>query len=214
MNINNVLIIGAHYDDAELGCGGTAAKLLEEGKKVFKLTLTDNKTDFKQYNIQVNTNDSLISSKKACKELGGVIEISAFAPKECNCLAYDKDTMQQIEKIIFDNNIDTVFIHNKNDVNQDHVAAAQLSLTASRHCKNIFAYQSNNYIFDQAYYPTFFIDISKQIEKKKNALACYGKEHNRFDRLFDSKIELNHIWGAQNKVDYAEGFVVIKALYD
>ena len=32
MNLKNVLIIGAHYDDAELGAGGTAAKLASEGK--------------------------------------------------------------------------------------------------------------------------------------------------------------------------------------
>ena len=30
--MNNILIIGAHYDDTELGCGGTAAKLAAQGK--------------------------------------------------------------------------------------------------------------------------------------------------------------------------------------
>lgn len=40
--MKKVLIIGAHYDDAELGVGGTAAKLVDEGCEVFKVTLTDN----------------------------------------------------------------------------------------------------------------------------------------------------------------------------
>ncbi len=31
--MKNILIIGAYYDDAELGVGGTAAKLVSEGKK-------------------------------------------------------------------------------------------------------------------------------------------------------------------------------------
>ena len=39
--MDNILIIGAHFDDTELGVGGTAAKLAEQGKNVYKLTLTD-----------------------------------------------------------------------------------------------------------------------------------------------------------------------------
>lgn len=37
--MDNILIVGAHFDDAELGVGGTAAKLVEQGKNVYKLTL-------------------------------------------------------------------------------------------------------------------------------------------------------------------------------
>ena len=40
--MKRILIIGAHYDDAELGAGGTAAKLVAEGCQVYKVTLTDN----------------------------------------------------------------------------------------------------------------------------------------------------------------------------
>ena len=49
--MENILVIGAHFDDAELGCGGTMAKLSAEGKNVYKLTLTDNVTDFRQMKI-------------------------------------------------------------------------------------------------------------------------------------------------------------------
>lgn len=211
MNFNNILIIGAHYDDAELGAGGTAAKLAEQGKKVYKLTLTNNETDFKQYNIRVDQKSSLISSAKAC-EILGVEEILDFKTAKCNELVYSKEMMQSIETIVFEKNIDTVFMHFRYDINQDHIAAYQLCLTAARHCKNLLAYQSNNYICEQVYNPTYFIDISSQIEKKKKALYAYGSEHNRFNRLFETKLEMNHIWGSQNKVEYAEGFHVIKML--
>ena len=33
--MKNILIIGAHYDDAELGVGGTAAKLVHDGYNVY-----------------------------------------------------------------------------------------------------------------------------------------------------------------------------------
>ena len=34
-NIKNVLILAPHTDDGELGCGGTIAKLIEEGSEVY-----------------------------------------------------------------------------------------------------------------------------------------------------------------------------------
>ena len=209
--MENVLIIGAHYDDAELGVGGTAAKLISKGKSVYKLTLTNNQTNFSQMNINVQSETSVIDSAKACKVLG-VKEISSFQPVPCNYLRYSTELMQQVEAIIYDNNIDTVFFHFERDMNQDHIEASKICLTASRHCKSVFEYQSNGYVLDMAYYPTFFVDISEYVEKKKEALAQYGSEHNRFNRLFDTCIERNHIWGYACEVEYAEGFRVIKHL--
>ena len=37
--MENILLVGAHFDDIELGCGGTAARLVADGKKVYKLIL-------------------------------------------------------------------------------------------------------------------------------------------------------------------------------
>ena len=209
--MENILIIGAHFDDAELGAGGTAAKLVSEGKKVYKLTLTDNKTDFKQKNILVDYDSSKKQSALACAELG-IIEITDFEPVECSKLQYSKEVMQRVEKVIYDYNIDTVFIHFGTDMNKDHVAANEICLTAARHCNNILEFQSNGYILDNEFYPTFFVDISKYVDKKISALNKYGSNHNRFNRLFSTNVERNHIWGYANETEYAEGFRIVKYL--
>ena len=67
--MQNILVVGAHFDDAELGCGGTMAKLAAEGKKVYKLTMTDNVTNFIQMDIHVDLASSRVGSTLACKEL-------------------------------------------------------------------------------------------------------------------------------------------------
>lgn len=208
--MQNILIIGAHYDDAELGAGGTAAKFAHEGKNVYKITLTDNETNFVQMGIRVASDDSAVQSGKACEVLG-IKEITEFEPVPCNHLIYSTELMQRIEKVIYDYQIDTVFMHFSSDVNQDHMAASQLCLTAARHCSNIFQYQSNGYIINQ-YEPTLFVDISDYIDLKRKALEQYGEAHNRFNRLFETSIERNHLWGYANKVEYAEGFHVIKSI--
>ena len=99
--MKNILMIGAHYDDVELGCGGTAAKLAEEGKNVYKLTLTDNATDFKQMNIHVDADASIHESASSCQILG-IREITEFKPVPCNHLFYSTELMQRVESVIFD----------------------------------------------------------------------------------------------------------------
>ena len=211
--MNNVLIVGAHFDDAELGVGGTAAKLVSEGKKVYKLTLTDNETHFDNMGINVSFESSRTQSSNACRILG-VTELDDFVPVKCSELQYSKDLMQRIERYVFDLKIDTFFMHFNADMNTDHVEASRLCLTAGRHCKNILQFQSNGYVLENVFYPTYFVDVSRFIEKKKQALACYGNEHNRFDRLFDVCIDRNRVWGYPNKVEYAEGFNVVKLLQE
>ncbi len=209
--MKNILIIGAHFDDTELGVGGTAAKLVKDGNKVYKLTLTDNVTRYNQKNIIVDYESSKIQSAQAAAIIG-MKEIDDFMPVECSKLYYNKDIMQQVEKVIFNYEIDTVFLHFGTDMNQDHVEASRICITAARHCANILEFQSNGYILDNEFYPTFFVDISKTIDIKRRALDQYGLEHNRYNRLFETNIERNHIWGYANEVEYAEGFRIVKFL--
>lgn len=210
INMNNILIVGAHFDDAELGAGATAAKLVAQGKNVYKITLTDNVTRFEQKNIIVDYESSVEQSKKACQVLG--VKELPFDAVACNQLNYTTEVMQRIEAVIYENNIDTIFMHFSSDMNQDHIAANKLCMTAARHCRNIIQFQSNGYVLDNVYYPTYFVDVTDFIEKKKEALACYSSEHDRFNRLFETSIDRCRVWGYANEVAYAEGFNVIKML--
>ena len=210
--MQRILMIGAHFDDVDLGAGGTAAKFSREGKQVYKLTLTDNVTKSDIMGINVDYESSKIQSARAC-EVMGINEIDDFIPQPCTELVYTKEIMQTIEKYIIELKIDTVLIHFNADMNTDHLSASRICLTASRHVDNIFQFQSNGYVLENVFYPTFFVDISDVIDVKKKALGCYSAEHNRFNRLFDTCIERNHVWGYSNGVEYVEGFNVIKMLY-
>ena len=209
--MENILVIGAHYDDAELGAGGTMAKLAAEGKNVYKLTLTDNVTKSSHLHINVEYETSVRESALACEVLG-VKEITEFEPVECCHLFYDTETMQRVEDVLYKYSIDTVFMHYNDDLNQDHISASKICLTAARHCQNVFFYQSNLYILPRVFTPTVYFDISDYIDKKREALYKYTGDHNRFNSLFETNIERNHVWGYSNKCAYAEGFVAQKLL--
>ncbi len=213
--MDNILVIGAHYDDAELGAGGTMAKWVKEGKKVYKMTLSDNVTNFEARKIHVNYDDSVAESHKACEVLG-VEEILDIPIQKCTELQWDKKQMQAIESFILNNNIDTVLLHNIFDIQQDHVHAATISYVAGRYCKRILSYQSNKYILPMDYYPRMYVDITDTVQQKIDALNCYGSSHNRYSQLFDMTIKQNRVWGfqatMQNEEAFAEAFNVIKFL--
>lgn len=211
--MKSILVIGAHYDDAELGAGGSMAKWTREGKDVFKLTLSDNVTNFEKRNIKVGFEESKRESANACKLLG-VKEIVDFPLQPCTELVFTKEQMQYIESFVLDHNIDTVVFHNIFDVQQDHVHAATISYVAGRYCDNLLMYQSNKYVLPMEFYPRYFVDITATIAAKQDALNCYGHAHNRYRQLFEMTIRQNQVWGYQSTMNrnetFAEAFSVIK----
>jgi LmbE family N-acetylglucosaminyl deacetylase len=220
LNIKNALVIGAHFDDAELGAGGTAAKLSSQGIKIYKLTLTDNHVKESVFNQKTDGEESRKDSLKACEILGIHSLDDEFEPSRVCELSYKADIMQRVESLILDYNIDTVFIHDDHDVNQDHAESGRISRTAARHCKNILVYQSNMYVMAFPFTPSVFFDITEYVDLKKAALDVYGQEHQRFAKigdtantLFDHVIMRNKVWGYSTGTTYAEGFHPIKMTF-
>ena len=207
--MKNILVIGAHFDDAELGAGGSMIKWAKEGKNVYKLTLTDNETNFEQYNIKVEFDKTRKESANAAQILGAV-EIRDFQPEKCNHLIYSTEIMQKVEKIVYDLNIDTVVIHSSEDANQDHIEASKICVTAARHCDNILFFKSNGYLSETGFLPNYFVDITDFVELKREALCAYSSPNNRKGRLFDSCIERNHFYGYSVGVEYAEPFKILR----
>ncbi len=210
-NIKKVLIVGAHYDDTELGAGGTAAKVLKNGGEVYKITLTDTVVQSEDMGLDIKSERVKENSRNACIMLGGVKEIE-FPVQPYGQLVYKKEIMQMMEHIILEKKIDTVIFHHADDYNTDHMGAHEICKTAGRHVNNLLMFQSNPYIIFENFCPNLFVDISDTIEEKRKALACYDSEHDRWGRLFEANIQRNSVWGYGNHVKYAEGFCAIKVL--
>lgn len=209
MFLGNTLIVGAHYDDTELGAGGTAARLLKEHNKVYKITLTDTVVKSNIMNLDIKSDRVKENSRNACLALGGVEELD-FPTEPYGNLAYSQNIMQRLEDMISQYEIETVFMHFADDYNTDHLAAHNICKTAARHAKNLLMFQSNPYIIYEHFCPNIYIDISDTVDMKRKALSCYDTEHDRWGHLFETNVQRNGIWGYGNHVDYAEGFFAIK----
>lgn len=204
----NILAIGAHWDDIELGCGLTLKKMVDQGHKIFTVVVCSS-----LYGENV---DEGMSEQDALKygnnsfNLIGAQYIST--PKEANSnLIYNKKIMQTLEKIASDNNIDTVFTHWFGDVNTDHHAIWDISRTAFRNVKNFLMYQSNSYSdYVNIFEPNLFIGFNEiEYSFKEKILSQYAPEWNRRkDRWKKEIFNREKYWGFLAHNDYAEAFHV------
>ncbi|OGN40941.1 MAG: hypothetical protein A2606_03645 [Candidatus Yanofskybacteria bacterium RIFOXYD1_FULL_42_10] len=208
----NIMAIGAHHDDIELGVGGTLAKFAKEKNKVYGLTLTDSETydHIKKYHRP--SQRAVTEHTKAAKIIGyEIIEV----PKEllgiCTKLHYSPELMQFIETTIHKYKIDILFVHWKYDMNTDHEEAAKLSILAGRHAKRVLMYRSNWYQPDKGFNGIVYSDISEVIAVKKKALNSYTGEIRRYGKAWiNSFIDANRSWGYSIGSHYAEVFEPVR----
>lgn len=206
----NILAVGAHWDDIELGCGLTLKKLNKRGHKVFSAVICSS-----QYGP--NENEGMKESealKSGLKSFSSICATYVPTEKEPNSkLSYNKKSMQILEKITREKKIDTVFTHWFGDLNTDHKATWDLSRTAFRNIKNFFMYQSNSYgdnvnIFQPNFYSTF---NKKEYSFKEKLLSNYKIEWERRKCRWSREIfDRERYWGHIAGSEYAEGFQIGK----
>jgi len=203
-SVKKVLILVPHLDDGELGCGGTIAKFIEEGKSVHHVAFS--------IPSRVSPNIIKIENKKAREFLGIRDENFVLSNyKVRNFPSHRQEILEDMIKLRKDINPDIVFLPSLQDLHQDHKIIAEEGLRAFKYTTILGWEQPWNHI---AYSTSCFIMLnSGQIEKKIKAIRCYESQMN--DRIYFSDEFLRgfaRTRGGQINVEYAEAFEVIRWL--
>ena len=176
----DILAIGAHPDDVELGCGGTVAKLISEGKTVAIVDLTQGElgtrgTNFTRAEEAANSAKILgISSRENLKMKDGFLTNS-------------EEHRLQIVKIIRKYQPEIVLANAIDDRHPDHAKAAKLvsdacflsglvkieTVSEGENQKPWRPKQIFHYIQWKNIAPDFVIDISNFMEKKIEACLAF-----------------------------------------
>ena len=206
----NILAIGAHFDDIELGCGGALAKHVANGDKVYAYVATT--SGYKNHNDQtIRTNSiALDEGKAAMKMLGVELICGDFNTLE---VEFSESLNVQIVRIVEEKKIDCVYTHWVNDIHHDHHNLAKASLHSCRHVKRILMYRSNWYHSSIQFNGNFYIDITDHWQKKSDAIAAHRSEMDRTHKKWISffKNEAENA-GQRIGVNMAEVFEVVKWL--
>lgn len=206
----NVLAIGAHFDDIELGCGGALAKHVAKGDSVYAYVATLSGFTNHQ-NIEIRSNGTATKEGENAMAILGVELIKgSFKTLEIEFI----DTLNlEILKIVEEKKIDTVYSHWMGDIHHDHQAVARASLHSCRHVPRQVMFRSNWYHSNLDFKGNFYVDISDFWDVKKLSIEAHESEMERTGRKW---IEFFHNEaknaGQRIGVRYAEVFEVIKWL--
>jgi LmbE family N-acetylglucosaminyl deacetylase len=207
----NVLAIGAHFDDVELGCGGTLAKHAQEGDNVYVYVATVSGFT-NQYNQTVRSSEVALEEATAAMQMLGVKELICGKFNTLH-VEFTDDLNIEILKIVEEKKISRVYTHWVGDIHHDHQAVARASLHSCRHVPSMLMYRSNWYHSAVDFHGNFYFDISNYWDIKKQAIEAHASEISRtrssWISFFKNEAETA---GQRIGVKYAEVFEVVKWL--
>lgn len=195
----NVLAIGAHPDDIEIGCGGALYKYATTGHDVYLLVMTSGGMG----GDQQSRKEEQIKSKEVlrAKEI-------FFGNYEDTRLPSGKKLIDTIEDVIKSVHPELIFVNFKEDTHQDHRALAKATISATRYIKNVLFYEVPT---THDFTPNVFVDIGVVMDQKIACLEAHSSQVIRTNIEGSSICEIAQaaarFRGIQGRVKFAEGFV-------
>ncbi len=210
----NILAVGAHADDVEIGCGGTVARHVEKGDNVTLLVMAE--SSYTHYNGTVlrTLEEGEVEERSAAKVLGAKLINLGFETKS---VPYSSESIEAINKIIDDYNIDTIYTHWYHDTHQDHSRTTQSVISAGRYVRNILVYEPE-YPAGRSYlgfWNQYYVDITSTFEMKMDSLKCHESQVKKYGDSFLEVVEARaRHRGYEIGTRYAECFEVLRLLGD
>ena len=227
--MKSVLIISAHPDDEVLGCGGTIARHADVGDQVQVLIVAEGATSRLQQRDRLQVGEelsSLAQSAQAAGSILGAAGVELFDLPDNRLDSIDRlDLIKLIEQRIDRHQPQVVYVHHAGDVNVDHRRLHEAVVTACRPTpghpvRRLLSFEVASSSEWQppgsapAFQPNWFVDISVQWQRKREALVAYASEMRSWPhaRSLEALEHLARWRGAQVGVEAAEAFCLLRQL--
>ena len=219
----DILAVGVHPDDVELGCAGTLLKHISLGKTVGILDLTLGEMGTRG-NAELRTKEAMHSAK-----IMGASFRKQFTLADC-FFENNQVHLLEIIKVIREHKPQLVLCNAISDRHPDHGRAAKLVADACFYAglvkidtqqaawrpKAVYHYIQDNYI-----HPDFVIDVTDFADKKREAVMAFSSQF--FDpnskepqtpisspEFLENLFAKMSLWGRAIQVRYAEGFTTAR----
>jgi LmbE family N-acetylglucosaminyl deacetylase len=212
MGKKNILAVGAHADDVEIGCGGTIALHAKNGDNVYILIIAESYYTNYDGTVLRNKDEGWKEEIESSKILDAELINLGYETKK---IPYSVDLIEKINEIIDRNKIDTVYTHWYHDTHQDHKRTTQSVISAARYISNILMYEPE-YPAGRSYMGfrnQYYVDITPTFEKKMKALKQHKSQIDKYGDFFIEAVEsrAKHR-GYEVGSKYAECFEVLRLI--
>ena len=224
----NVLAVGCHPDDLEIGCGGTLAKLSAKGYKVTMVHVANGNKGHKV----IPTEELRLMRKQEAIAAGKLIgaEVISLDVPDLSVKSDSDELIQKLVQVIRRVKPDYIITHPPEDYMKDHMEVSKAVFDASfaatvpyydeasglsEHHKVTPIYYMDT-LAGVGFLPTEYVDISDYIELKIQMNDCHQSqikwlyEHDGIDFL-DFVRTVSKFRGLQCGKPYAEGFTQCQA---
>lgn len=204
----NILCLGAHSDDIEIGCGGTILRMLENYKntRVTWIVFSSEPPRDKEARQSANLFLTDAIDKK--------IIIENYRNGYFPYIGVElKNYFESVKANIYP---DLVFTHCRTDLHQDHRLVSELTWNVFRN-NLIYEYEIPKYDGDLGS-PNVFVPIDNAICKRKinNIIKCFKSQSNKHWFAKDLFLSTLRIRGMEcaSPTNYAEAFYSRKSVLE
>lgn len=206
--MKRVLVLAPHTDDAEIGCGGTIARFVEEGRDVHVAVFSTAEDSLPPGAPKTMLRDEFHDAMQVM----GVPEEHRYVHQYPvrRLTEYRQDVLEALVELRSRINPDLVLLPSGDDVHQDHQVVYMEGLRAYRGA-SILGYElPRNHITFSTH--AFIALEDRHMARKWQALACYTSQiqlnRNYFSREFVEA--LARVRGIQVDCSWAEAFQVYR----
>ncbi|MEI5907214.1 bacillithiol biosynthesis deacetylase BshB1 [Bacillus spongiae] len=219
MNKVDILAIGAHADDVEIGMGGTLAKMAAKGKNIVICDLTQ---------ADLSSNGSIALRKDEANRAGNILGINRRVTLDLpdRGLYMNEVNIQKIVDVIRKFKPQLVFAPYSIDRHPDHGNASKL-IREAVFSSGIHKYKSKEsleahrpkalyyYMINGFHKPDFMVTIDDYMETKIRSLEAYQSQFTKGDKGIETPLTNGYIeviqarerlFGKEVNAVYAEGF--------
>ena len=172
-----VMIIGAHPDDADIGAGCLAIKLIEKGAQVKFVSITDGRMGHHRLNPDETAKTRRAETLEAAKRFG-LVGYDIYGEPDCG-LDPSLKLRQYVAAEIRKFEPDYIFTHRTCDYHPDHRATGKLVMDASyllgvphwvpevkaQRCRPVIFYLSDQFTYPRELRPDLMIDAEPYLDK-------------------------------------------------
>ncbi len=177
----DIICVGAHPDDVEIGMGATVAKMVSQGLDVVMVDLTDGEPTPR------GTHDVRVAEAARSAEVLGV-KSRILLPLVNRELADTVEARTLLAEVIREHRPRVLFAPYPVDSHPDHIAASAITEAARFYAKFVKTEMSGEPHFPARVYhyfsvhlrlvakPAFILDVAEVLPVKAAALACYESQ--------------------------------------
>jgi LmbE family N-acetylglucosaminyl deacetylase len=221
----SMLVVAAHPDDEVLGCGGVMAAesrrrdvhilILGEGLTSRRIPSPTGARELEALKDQARAAAHIVGA--ASVDFSGLRDNRFDGVPLLDVVHIVEDSIAKWAPVV-------IYTHHPGDLNIDHAITARAVVTATRPTpgcgvKQLLTFEcasSTEWAFQapDPFRPNVFVDVSKTIETKLEALRAYASEVREFPhpRSPQGLVAIAQRWGSVCGVAYAEAFQLMRAI--